>query len=205
MPIISDCPQCGGKVSVPTGIEGEATVRCPLCAHEFPLSEALLRAADAPPALVPVSPTAEDPSDGLSLDPSEGLSLADDAPGQEPEEADEETYRVAGETDGAAAAEHYDFASAAPGALGTARPWRNRQPEPSPVAGLVKFIGMGIFGLLGIAVAYLALSLISPKNFDYLNLWGKRPAEAPSQPGSNGRSPSTRVEPDGKEKWPGLN
>jgi len=51
MAIISECPKCEGVVTIPDGVDPDATVRCPLCEAEYPLSEAL---AAAPPALIPV-------------------------------------------------------------------------------------------------------------------------------------------------------
>ena len=49
--MISKCPQCGDQVSIPEGVIAEATVRCPICAAEYPLADAL---ASAPPMLVVV-------------------------------------------------------------------------------------------------------------------------------------------------------
>ena len=51
MPSISRCPQCEQQVSIPPGVPGEITVRCPLCNAEYPLADAL---ASLPPMLVPV-------------------------------------------------------------------------------------------------------------------------------------------------------
>jgi|GEM_PF-2347200 len=51
MPSISRCPQCEQQVSIPPGVPGEITVRCPLCNAEYPLADAL---ATLPPMLVPV-------------------------------------------------------------------------------------------------------------------------------------------------------
>ena len=71
MPSISTCPKCKAQVSIPVGVDAAALVRCPLCAAEFALSEAL---ALAPPELIPVVvPEAhcEEPSDGLELELAE--------------------------------------------------------------------------------------------------------------------------------------
>lgn len=51
MPSVSRCPQCEQQVSIPPGVPGEITVRCPLCSAEYPLADAL---ATLPPMLVPV-------------------------------------------------------------------------------------------------------------------------------------------------------
>jgi hypothetical protein len=48
MRAISVCPKCHQPVSVPAGIDLAALVRCPMCAAEYPLAEAL------PPELIPV-------------------------------------------------------------------------------------------------------------------------------------------------------
>jgi hypothetical protein len=55
MPVISLCPRCQRQVSLPSGVDSAALVRCPLCNAEYPLSESL------PPELVPIAvPSAED-------------------------------------------------------------------------------------------------------------------------------------------------
>ncbi len=48
MPTISSCPRCQKPVCIPAGLDSTALVRCPLCAAEYPLGEAL------PPELIPV-------------------------------------------------------------------------------------------------------------------------------------------------------
>jgi hypothetical protein len=63
MLMISTCPRCQEPVSIPTGVEVSALVRCPLCAEEYALSEAL---AAAPPELVPV---ASSPAGGEPIEP----------------------------------------------------------------------------------------------------------------------------------------
>lgn len=52
MLVISTCPKCQAQVSIPAGVDSSASVRCPLCEVEYPLSEAL------PPALIPVAAVA---------------------------------------------------------------------------------------------------------------------------------------------------
>jgi LSD1 subclass zinc finger protein len=56
MPMISTCPSCRKQVSIPSGIDANAEVRCPLCDAKYALSEAL---ALAPPELIPVVSVAE--------------------------------------------------------------------------------------------------------------------------------------------------
>jgi hypothetical protein len=57
--MISTCPRCQKQVSVPTGVDATALVRCPICDAEYALSEAL---AWAPPALIPLASAAADGS-----------------------------------------------------------------------------------------------------------------------------------------------
>jgi hypothetical protein len=75
MPTISSCPRCQRLVSLPDGVDSAATVRCPLCSAEYPLSEA------CPPELIPV--------EGLATTEPAGLPAAyhpdEESPGQEPE------------------------------------------------------------------------------------------------------------------------
>jgi hypothetical protein len=58
MPAISTCPKCQQPVTIPTGVDLAAHVRCPLCAAEYLLADAI---ANMPPALIPVdaSPVSE--------------------------------------------------------------------------------------------------------------------------------------------------
>jgi hypothetical protein len=49
--LVSKCPKCRQPVTIPDGVDPQASVRCPLCAVVYPLGEAL---AEAPPALIPV-------------------------------------------------------------------------------------------------------------------------------------------------------
>jgi len=51
MHMISTCPKCDKPVSIPSGVDSFASVRCPLCSAEYALSEAL---TPAPPELIPV-------------------------------------------------------------------------------------------------------------------------------------------------------
>lgn len=53
MSAISSCPRCQRQVTIPAEVDAAASVRCPLCDAEYPLSEAL---ALAPPELIPVVP-----------------------------------------------------------------------------------------------------------------------------------------------------
>jgi hypothetical protein len=53
MSMISRCPRCAELVSIPEGLVAEAGVRCPLCAAEYSLADAL---AALPPELVAIEP-----------------------------------------------------------------------------------------------------------------------------------------------------
>lgn len=50
--MISTCPKCDKPVSIPSGVDPPAAVRCPLCSAEYALGEAL---TPPPPELIPVS------------------------------------------------------------------------------------------------------------------------------------------------------
>ncbi len=50
--MLSTCPKCQKQVLIPSGVDGSAVVRCPLCEVEYPLAEAL---ALAPPELIVVA------------------------------------------------------------------------------------------------------------------------------------------------------
>ena len=53
---ISSCPRCAKQVTLPVNVDDHATVRCPLCHAQFPLSEALV---NAPPLLEVIENLAE--------------------------------------------------------------------------------------------------------------------------------------------------
>jgi hypothetical protein len=112
--------------------------------------------------------------------PDHGV-LADGAVGEHPA-ADMHAAIASSSSD----SEHYNFgpsgesASAMPGATPGAA-WRNFQQQPSGLGVVGRFVGMAVCGLLGIAFAYLVLSVISPTRFDYLNLWGRYGKVAPQE------------------------
>lgn len=108
--------------------------------------------------------------------------------------------------------EAYDFVRGVVGTGGTASAVtealsRGRQQKTAPLGGAGKLIGIIIAGLLGIVVAYLVLSLASPRNFDFLNLWG-RPRQ--DRPGPAVPAPQQRAGPqrppefDPDDPWRGL-
>jgi hypothetical protein len=55
MSSISKCPRCAQPVTIPDRVAAEALVRCPLCAAEYPLGDAL---AGVPPTLIVVETAA---------------------------------------------------------------------------------------------------------------------------------------------------
>ena len=214
MSSVSDCPSCGQKVSIPQGIDAGTTVRCPLCEGEFPLDRALAAAVPAPPELVPVARISADTSNGLTVADEDPDQVALERPagteqpasGQEAAvppaaESAEDGYALAGELRGEAEAEAegYDFGDGLPaagpglGAAGAAAPWRSRQQEPSLAGQLGKFVGIVVGAFLGIAVAYLVMSWISPGRFDYLDVWGRA-----KPPGANHTGPSGPASAPGK-------
>ena len=91
---IAHCPQCAEEVRIPTGVSGEAQVRCPLCLAEFSLCQILDRLA--PELIVVLEPAAiatESASDSVAaieLSPDEahvGESETSAAPAFEMDQA----------------------------------------------------------------------------------------------------------------------
>jgi len=62
MPSISKCPRCHQEVTIPDGVDQQASVRCPLCEATYTIGDAM---AGAPPALIPVETP---PEQGLKFD-----------------------------------------------------------------------------------------------------------------------------------------
>jgi hypothetical protein len=51
--------------------------------------------------------------------------------------------------------------------------WRSHQKPVSSLGSLGKAVAIVVGGFLGVAVAYLVLSIVSPSRFDFLHLWGR--------------------------------
>jgi len=83
----------------------------------------------------------------------------------------------------AAASEMPTFSHAQTAAL-----WRSRQRPASSLGAVGKAIAIVVGGFLGIAVAYFFLSIISPRKFDFLHLWGRPRQSDTSGPGSNSKN-----------------
>jgi hypothetical protein len=70
----------------------------------------------------------------------------------------------------------------------TAALWRSRQRPASSLGSVGKALAIVVGGFLGIAVAYFFLSIISPRRFDFLHLWGRPQQSDTSGPASNSRN-----------------
>lgn len=138
---ISTCPRCQKSVSIPSGIDSDTMVRCPLCNAEYVLGEAF------PPELIPVlGVKAEGDEENTITIPIE--------PGDElVESVEAETYGLA-DHQGVEEKEEENEAVAAmrrvPKTAGRAR----RQPK----SGLQRFIEVVTGGLAGLLVGYYALA-----------------------------------------------
>ena len=133
MPIISTCPKCDKPVSIPSGADLSALVRCPLCNAEYALSEAL---GPAPPELIPVMLTDAERSAGVA-----GVAMAEATHGEGETQQDSE-----GVNEAAMVAERF------PAMPVTAR---RRRKSKSVVQTLIEVIAGGLAGCL---VAYYLLA-----------------------------------------------
>ena len=78
--------------------------------------------------------------------------------------------------------------------------WRAQQQKSRPSHVLAKFFGVAIAGVLGVSLAYLAMSWANPAKFDFLHIWGPSKTAAPSGGGSQTPSPIQPTEAD-EAKW----
>ncbi len=148
---------------------------------------------------------------GFQAANDDGTSPDDGGPVHREPADSEEVYAVAGEAadEEKPEGERYDFggqAAGGPGGFGlsgAASAWRSQQAGSSVLGQTGKFIGIIVGGLLGIAFAYLVLSLVSPAHFDYLHLWGRPNASAPGGK-TPGNSPAAPRAPGDQDRWPGL-
>ncbi len=153
----------------------------------------------------------EGPTAGLQTAKEEGAPRDDGGTvNREPADS-EEVYAVAGEAadEEEPEGEKYLFgghAAGGPGGFGlpgAASVWRSQQAGPSALGQIGKFVGIVVGGLLGIAFAYLVLSLVSPSHFDYLHLWG-RPKSSATDGKTPGTSPAAPRSPGDQGRGPGL-
>jgi hypothetical protein len=212
---LSSCPHCGQQVLISADLSAECLVRCPICEAEFPLGQALANAVDAPPELVPVARDdketarreAEEQPIGWGLSPSGPVQCKDAESVSEPTSRDAGAAPQPTSVAGSAAADHAP-SDAQPNAVPAvshseaAALWRSRQKPDSSLGSAGKAVAIAIGGFLGIAVAYLALSLVSPSRFDFLRLWGQPkqgntsgPASGFKKGGSAGQTPG-KFDPD---------
>jgi hypothetical protein len=146
-------------VSIPSGIEPAAAVRCPLCDGEYALDEAL---ALVPPELIPVSAgpsTAESPTD-------EGIDQAADAdePASEPradDAADAEQTDIPQPVEGAELADPHEGANEATAAAGgaPAMPSAALKRRSRSTSGLRRLVETLIGALVGFVIAYYGWAL----------------------------------------------
>jgi hypothetical protein len=142
--MISTCPRCQKQVSIPTGVESTALVRCPLCDAEYALSEAL---SWAPPALIP-----------LGLAAAAGSTPApDDAQGELPR--DSETSPDSEPLNEAAMVAKQCAAVSAPA--------RRRRKPKSALQTLIEVVLGGVAGCL---VGYYALAFYLGPEFRHRGL-----------------------------------
>jgi hypothetical protein len=133
MPMISKCPRCRKTVSIPSGVDSSASVRCPLCNAEYVLSEAL---ALAPPELIPVMLTDAERSAGVA-----GAAMAETMHGEG--EPQQDSW---GENEAAAVAERFPSMPVAV------------RPRRKPKSALQTLIEVVAGGLAGCLVAYYLLA-----------------------------------------------
>jgi hypothetical protein len=228
---ISSCPHCGQQVLISMELSAECQVRCLICEAEFPLSQALVNAVDAPPELVPVASAESHPEDGGSLAaalvPRTGSVAAGptaaagptvvaglptephlDVGGSQPTDLER-----AAESDAGGPRDIYALAGsrgadkwpeAQPNAVPAVSPteaaalWRSRQKPVSSLGSVGKAVAIVAGGFLGVAVAYLVLSIVSPSRFDFLHLWGHSKQGSTGVPASGSKGSGSAGEVPGQ-------
>ncbi len=131
--MISTCPKCDKPVSIPSGVDASAAVRCPLCSAEYALAEAL---APPPPELIPVSLPEVQPSAAVVGETAGEMAHVEGEPQQDSE----------GENEAVAVAERFRSTPVAP---------RRRRKPKSALQTLIEVVAGGLAGCL---VAYYALA-----------------------------------------------
>jgi hypothetical protein len=146
---ISSCPRCQKPVSIPAGVDTAALVRCPLCAAEYPLGEAL------PPELIPVLVAADQAAAAEGT--AEPEAAIDHETLAEPTAEEAEEKSPLGQE---AAIEHEEneAAAVAMGQSPVAALTAVRGRQPRPVSGLKRAIGVVTGGLAGCLAAYYGLA-----------------------------------------------
>ncbi len=207
MPTISTCPRCQKPVAIPGGVASTALVRCPLCAAEYPLGEAV------PPELIPVLVAADQSRAGEGSGGWEGVTQRHET-AVEPRAEGEAEMALGHEEMATEAEETNEAAAVAVGQSGVAAmaamaAMRSRQPGPA--SALKRAVEVVTGGLAGCLVAYYGLAAwFGPefKNFGFPELpgvaWlttepvkgdpgGEKPAEKPAaaKPAQGGTASET--------------
>jgi len=198
MPIISSCPKCQKPVSVPNAIDSAALVRCPLCAAEYPLGEAL------PPELIPVLVAA---SPAPAAEAVEGSAKLEETVEHEPvvEDREKEEEKSTPEHEEIAIDHEEDEAAAV--AVGQTRlsamaAVRGRRPPPA--SGLRRAIEVVSGGLAGCLAAYYLVAIwfgpdLKTRGFPQLPLPGIAwLTTAPVNPDASGEKPTAEKSAPGK-------
>jgi hypothetical protein len=137
--MISKCPKCRKTVSVPSGVDSSAVVRCPLCSAEYPLSESL---ALAPPELIPVVVPAVQQPVAVAAVEEAVQPVADETTGA----AEEPQHKPEAENEAATVAEQFPT---------TPVGGRRRKKPKSALQTVIEVIAGGLAGCL---VAYYGLA-----------------------------------------------
>jgi hypothetical protein len=100
-----------------------------------------------------------------------------------------EVYALAGHSPAAEAGALPDVTHAQAAAL-----WRSRQKPASSLGAVGKAVAVVVGGFLGIAIVYFIFSVISPRKFDFLHLWGRPKPSSAGAPasGPGGNTPAVR-------------
>lgn len=190
MPSISSCPACHRDLTIPDLTNGRKSLRCPLCDAQFAAEEVLADAVPFPPLAIVVE--AEEWPSEFSMPAGPQYSPGDD----EPPSTDAANWRESAQE--SAAAESHDV----PGARDTSGSQWTSDDEPdaaaprstdfesqvssmrvaprvrrqtSPLAMLGQVAGVGLGGVLGLAIGYWVLLWLGGARSDFLELRGKLP------------------------------
>ena len=164
--MISTCPKCDKPVSIPSGVDASAAVRCPLCSAEYALGEAL---TPLPPELIPVNLPDVQPSPAFVGETVAETTRVEGEPQQDSED----------ENEAVAVAERFRSTPVAP---------RRRRKPKSALQTLIEVVAGGLAGCL---VAYYALAFYYGPDFGARGLpklplpgieWITAPRPSPDDP-----------------------
>ncbi len=181
MSIISKCPKCQRAITVPDGIVPDASVRCPICEEEYPLSEAL---AEAPPALIPVGGSGDSDVLGAEMPGTAaakvGAGDAADGEAAADQQSPDLGYALKRSAEGVTE-EPIDFdldgeetaEGQGPGmgiATTVARPAKKKKKKSKGVVRIMAEVIIGGFG--GVFLMYYGLNFFTGnKDHDFLNIY----------------------------------